>query len=203
MKPAIAALALVVVLQDAPSDPLTKHLDYLRHVESAEQALAKKDYEAAARACEVALALKPVDTSLPVKNLTGGAAAHALQAAAFAGLGKADAAFEALGKAASNGYTAIDFLKSEPSFAMLRKDSRWEEALKRFRDPAAADDWSGKTVKNPKFGNQLMQGRMINFPKAGEMAPDFDLAALGGGDRIRLSSYRGVKPVVVIFGSHT
>ncbi len=37
----------------------------------------------------------------------------------------------------------------------------------------------------------------------GEWAPDFELAPPTGGDRIRLSSFRGSKPVALIFGSYT
>jgi hypothetical protein len=38
---------------------------------------------------------------------------------------------------------------------------------------------------------------------AGSQAPDFSLPGLEGGRRVRLSSFLGHKPVVLIFGSFT
>lgn len=40
-------------------------------------------------------------------------------------------------------------------------------------------------------------------PKAGDMAPDFELYDTKGKDSIRLSDLRGKKPVALIFGSYT
>ncbi len=37
----------------------------------------------------------------------------------------------------------------------------------------------------------------------GDRAPDFDLPTTDGRERVRLSSFRGRKPVVLIFGSYT
>ncbi|MGH7957649.1 MAG: deiodinase-like protein, partial [Opitutaceae bacterium] len=39
--------------------------------------------------------------------------------------------------------------------------------------------------------------------RAGDPAPDFSLKSPDGGKSIRLSDYRGEKPVVLIFGSYT
>lgn len=39
--------------------------------------------------------------------------------------------------------------------------------------------------------------------KSGDLAPDFDLEALDRKSRVRLSQYRGVRPVVLVFGSYT
>ncbi|MBI2849454.1 MAG: redoxin domain-containing protein [Chloroflexi bacterium] len=39
-------------------------------------------------------------------------------------------------------------------------------------------------------------------PKAGDMAPDFELAGANGGNPVRLSSLRG-KPIALNFGSYT
>ncbi|MGA2601708.1 MAG: hypothetical protein ABSH09_32490 [Bryobacteraceae bacterium] len=49
---------------------------------------------------------------------------------------------------------------------------------------------------------------MWNIARAGHLsvgapAPDFDLATLDKSARVRLSSFRGNKPVVLIFGSYT
>ena len=40
-------------------------------------------------------------------------------------------------------------------------------------------------------------------PQAGDMAPDFELSDSDGLHSIRLSSFRGHKPVALIFGSFT
>ena len=42
-----------------------------------------------------------------------------------------------------------------------------------------------------------------NAPKVGEMAPDFELTDITGTQTVRLSDYRGKRPVVLLFGSFT
>jgi hypothetical protein len=39
--------------------------------------------------------------------------------------------------------------------------------------------------------------------KVGDQAPDFELRTADKSSTVRLSSFRGQKPVVLIFGSHT
>jgi hypothetical protein len=39
--------------------------------------------------------------------------------------------------------------------------------------------------------------------KVGDMAPDFELKTADNSGAVRLASFRGQKPVVLIFGSHT
>ena len=40
-------------------------------------------------------------------------------------------------------------------------------------------------------------------PKVGDIAPDFELRDVHGEDTVRLSGFRGQKPVALIFGSFT
>jgi hypothetical protein len=40
-------------------------------------------------------------------------------------------------------------------------------------------------------------------PKAGDLAPDFELYDAGGNKAIRLSDFRDKKPVALVFGSYT
>ncbi len=40
-------------------------------------------------------------------------------------------------------------------------------------------------------------------PKAGDVAPDFELRDVNGENPVRLSDFQGQKPVVLIFGSYT
>jgi hypothetical protein len=42
----------------------------------------------------------------------------------------------------------------------------------------------------------------LKAPKVGDLAPDFELPAAQGEDRVRLSALQG-RPVVLIFGSFT
>ena len=39
--------------------------------------------------------------------------------------------------------------------------------------------------------------------KPGDPAPDFDLKVVGSEERIRLSSFAGKRPVVLVFGTYT
>jgi hypothetical protein len=39
--------------------------------------------------------------------------------------------------------------------------------------------------------------------KPGDLAPDFNLPTLDRKDTVRLSSFRGSRPVVLVFGSYT
>ncbi len=40
-------------------------------------------------------------------------------------------------------------------------------------------------------------------PKAGDMAPDFELHDMDGKNPVRLSDFRGKRPVALLFGNHT
>ena len=40
-------------------------------------------------------------------------------------------------------------------------------------------------------------------PRAGDLAPDFELGDARGASTVRLSQYRGKKPVALVFGSFT
>ena len=40
-------------------------------------------------------------------------------------------------------------------------------------------------------------------PKVGDMAPDFELTDVTGEHRVRLSQFRGERPVALVFGSFT
>ena len=40
-------------------------------------------------------------------------------------------------------------------------------------------------------------------PKRGDLAPDFELMDVTGGHSVHLSNFRGLQPVVLIFGSFT
>ena len=52
-------------------------------------------------------------------------------------------------------------------------------------------------------GKRRMRNRDDNAPKAGEVAPAFKLKSLNGIEEMDLESYRGVKPVILLFGSYS
>ena len=57
-----------------------------------------------------------------------------------------------------------------------------------------------------KFRSKIMK-RQVGLnklaPKAGDIAPDFTLSDISGTESVTLSDFRGVKPVVLVFGSYT
>lgn len=59
------------------------------------------------------------------------------------------------------------------------------------------------TGNTPAFGQGRGQIRSRVNLKAGTRAPEFDLITRDGKYKVRLSSYRTKKPVVLIFGSYT
>lgn len=40
-------------------------------------------------------------------------------------------------------------------------------------------------------------------PSEGDLAPDFELSDVNGGNTVRLSDFRGQRPVALVFGSFT
>ena len=50
---------------------------------------------------------------------------------------------------------------------------------------------------------QFLAERETKAPAAGDDAPDFELPLLGSSGPVRLSAFRGRKPVALIFGSYT
>lgn len=65
------------------------------------------------------------------------------------------------------------------------------------------DAFAGRTVRSSDDGYALIRERFDNYPKVGERAPDFELDLYDRSGRLRLSSFRGDRPVVLIFGSLT
>ena len=56
----------------------------------------------------------------------------------------------------------------------------------------------------PSLAQGTAEGRPRNGDlKVGDAAPDFDLKRLDGKGTVKLSSFKGKQPVVLIFGSYT
>ncbi len=65
-------------------------------------------------------------------------------------------------------------------------------------------DFAMAPVRPKRGEGRPAKGEVEKVPKVGDMAPDFELPMLGMKDTtIKLSSFRGSKPVALIFGSYT
>jgi peroxiredoxin len=61
----------------------------------------------------------------------------------------------------------------------------------------------GETLKTRKQATAWQKKFDLQAPKVGDLAPDFELRDVNGENPVRLSEYRGKKPVAMIFGSFT
>jgi len=80
--------------------------------------------------------------------------------------------------------------------AMLQTPARFGSFMKHVPGPLV---WG--TLPAPRMWLWARRGALV----PGDSAPDFTLPrhADGGRDRVTLSSYRGQRPVVLVFGSYT
>ena len=65
-------------------------------------------------------------------------------------------------------------------------------------------------IKEFKFSTRYRKSLMAaqkkvnaKAPRAGDMAPDFTLYDIEGKNSVTLSSFRGKKPIALVFGSYT
>jgi hypothetical protein len=71
------------------------------------------------------------------------------------------------------------------------------------------DQFTGFMAKVPRRAMLVVPFRPLWFSaragalEAGDPAPDFELDTFDRTARVRLSSFRGQKPVVLVFGSYT
>lgn len=89
---------------------------------------------------------------------------------------------------------------------MARMGPNLERLLDRNRDRAVTEsDLRAVFAAMDRNGDGLVeQGTEIDMPPGvGEMAPDFTLPLSTGDGDVSLSSFRGKKPVALIFGSYT
>ena len=78
-----------------------------------------------------------------------------------------------------------------------------EDFMTLFKDLDLDDDGvlEAKDLKRPRFLGSRPKGQA---PRRGEMAPDFELALADKPEQtVKLSSFRGKRPVALIFGSYT
>lgn len=60
-----------------------------------------------------------------------------------------------------------------------------------------------KTFKNRDEALEWRDAADQSAPKAGDEAPDFELRDASGEQTVRLSEFRGKRPVALVFGSFT
>ena len=59
------------------------------------------------------------------------------------------------------------------------------------------------TIRSRKEATAWQKQYDAQAPRPGDMAPDFELCDVNGENLVRLSDFRGQKPVALIFGSFT
>jgi hypothetical protein len=59
------------------------------------------------------------------------------------------------------------------------------------------------TIKNRHEATSWQKKFDQSAPKVGDLAPDFELYDSNGENPVRLSEFRGHKPVALVFGSFT
>ena len=59
------------------------------------------------------------------------------------------------------------------------------------------------TIKNRQEATAWQKKYDAQAPKEGDLAPDFELFDTNGENPVRLSDFRGKKPVALAFGSFT
>ena len=77
-----------------------------------------------------------------------------------------------------------------------------EPEAKKEQEPEKLDAYAGETVTR-KNARKLVTSRAANAPKVGDDAPDFELKVLGKDEKIKLSSFKNKKPVVLVLSSYT
>ena len=59
------------------------------------------------------------------------------------------------------------------------------------------------TIQNPSEAAAWQARYNPLAPKPGDLAPDFELRDVNDAEAVRLSDFRGQKPVALVFGSFT
>ena len=95
--------------------------------------------------------------------------------------------------------TTILFLMAAMTFAALGLADSNNDPASRF---IARMDSAPPQQRVPNW-DHIKAMMLREPPKVGEPAPDFELKTLDGKETIKLSQFKGSRPVVLIFGSYT
>jgi hypothetical protein len=188
----------------AAGNAVSRHLACLQHIQSAERLLDQGQSASALAELNKALALEVPHTYLRQLRLPGtGAAAHYLMACGHGMMGHVERSLWELEQAFFNGFTNRALALHDPRLGAIQAHPRFAQITSRASGAAAPDRFGGKTIASKESATELILQRKNNFPKLGEPAPEIALERSDGAGLWTLSSFRGSRPVVLVFGSFT
>jgi hypothetical protein len=186
------------------SDALSRHLAYIQHIEVAERFLDSGQPTRAIVELTQAVNLQVPQSYISQFRLRGtGATAHYLMACAHSMMGRSEQSIRELEEAFVNGFSDRERALHDSCLGAIQEQPGFERVSSRASTFSRNDPYSGKTVPDAAFGTGLILHRKNNFPKLGELAPEINLQRSDGSGTWMLSSLRGRKPVVLVFGSFT
>ena len=99
--------------------------------------------------------------------------------------------------------SAISGLSDEHRQDLRRVVAAIQEARERITARELLQGWQEEVPAEVRAALEAILVRDETGPKRGEAAPDFSLKRLGSEGRVRLSDFRGRRPVALAFGSYT
>jgi hypothetical protein len=91
-------------------------------------------------------------------------------------------------------------------FRRIISEIRYARKVTSGHRPAIRDLVASGTIDVPPSLREVVEAlseRDASGPKVGELATDFCLKRLGSEERVRLSTFQGLQPVALVFGSYT
>ena len=98
---------------------------------------------------------------------------------------------------------AISGLNDEHRQDLRRVVAAIQEARGRITARELLEGWQEELPAEVRAAVEAILVRDETGPRVGEEAPDFHLKRLGSEERVRLSDFRGQRPVALAFGSYT
>ena len=98
---------------------------------------------------------------------------------------------------------AISGLNDEHRQDLRRVVAAIQEARGRITARELLEGWQEELPAEVRAAVEAILVRDETGPRVGEEAPDFHLKRLGSEERVRLSDFRGRRPVALAFGSYT
>ena len=98
---------------------------------------------------------------------------------------------------------AISGLNDEHRQDLRRVVAAIQETRGRITARELLEGWQEELPAEVRAAAEAILVRDETGPRVGEEAPDFHLKRLGSEERVRLSDFRGRRPVALAFGSYT
>ena len=98
---------------------------------------------------------------------------------------------------------AISRLSDEHRQDLRRVVAAIQAARGRITARELLEGWQEDLPTEVRAAVEAILVRDETGPKVGDVAPDFHLKRLGSEERVRLSDFRGRRPVALAFGSYT